>query len=261
MGTKQPLSQGRSTQEFSQVSRRGFVKTAAVGAAGVAALPLVGALSACAKEPAPETSSPDAAAAAGLPTAATASNFNIMPESTTVVGTTYENLLAAITGETGATTKYAAFAKVAESEGFPQLARLFNCTSDAEKIHIELEFALASKINPDTKRPEPPTVDTHQTDINLIFGANGEIYETSDMYPAFIKVAQDENNAEAVQIFTRAKLAEAYHAERYLEAYNNIDKPDDDKYYLCPVCGFIHKGDDFESCPICGTAKASFKEY
>ena len=31
-----------------------------------------------------------------------------------------------------------------------------------------------------------------QTDLNLIMGAQGEIFETSDMYPAFIKKAQEE---------------------------------------------------------------------
>ena len=65
----------------------------------------------------------------------------------------------------------------------------------------------------------------------------------------------------AVQVFTRAKLAESVHAERYLDAYNNIDAPDDDKFYLCPVCGYIHKGEDFEKCPICFCPKSSFKAF
>ena len=95
-----------------------------------------------------------------------------------------------------------------------------------------------------------------QTDLNLIMGAQGEIFETSDMYPAFIKKAQEEGNTKAVQVFTRAKLAESVHAERYLAAYNDIDAPDDDKFYLCPICGYIHKGENFEKCPICFCPKA-----
>ena len=177
------------------------------------------------------------------------------------MGTTLDNLKTAIEGETGATTKYAAWAKVAEKAGYDHIARLFNCTSDAEKIHIELEYKLAQKLEPGYEKPEPPEVPEHTVDLNLIAGANGEIYETSDMYPAFIKVAQEEQNNEAVQVFTRAKLAEAYHAERYLDAYNTIDMPTDDKYYLCPICGYIHKGENFTACPICLAPKASFKEY
>ena len=120
---------------------------------------------------------------------------------------------------------------------------------------------MAQEIEPDTERPEPPAVEEHESDINLISGANGEIYETSDMYPSFIKKAQEEGNAKAVQVFTRAKLAESVHAERYLDAYNNIDAPDDDKFYLCPICGYIHKGENFVACPICLAPKSSFKAY
>lgn len=254
------------------VSRRDFVKTAAVGAAAVST---AGVLAACtSSEPTDTqldtneqavTSGQEAQAnvlsPTSMPRAETASNFNKVPNSVTVVGTTYENLLAAIEGETGATTKYTAYAKVAEKEGFSQIARLFNCTADAEKIHIDLEYALAVKANPDTKKPDPPAVEEFATDINLIFGANGEIYETSDMYPAFIEKAQEEGEAEAVQVFTRAKLAEAYHAERYLDAYNTIDTPSDETYYLCPVCGYIHKGENFTACPICLTKKEAFIAY
>ena len=68
-------------------------------------------------------------------------------------------------------------------------------------------------------------------------------------------------SAKAVQVFTRAKLAESVHAELYLDAYNNIDAEDDRAFYLCPVCGYIHKGDDFEKCPICFCAKDKFQVF
>ena len=62
-------------------------------------------------------------------------------------------------------------------------------------------------------------------------------------------------------VFTRAKLAEAVHAELYMDAYNNIDAPTDEAYYLCPICGYIHKGDDFEKCPICFTPADKFRKF
>mgnify|MGYP002509854365 CR=1 FL=1 len=58
-----------------------------------------------------------------------------------------------------------------------------------------------------------------------------------------------------------AKLAEAVHAELYMDAYNNIDAPTDEAYYLCPICGYIHKGDDFEKCPICFCPKDKFQVF
>lgn len=195
------------------------------------------------------------------PTPENSTNFNAVPESTTTVGTTLENLKAAIAGETGASAKYAACAKAAKEQGYDQLSRLFEATSAAEQIHIGLEYGVVSETEPDYEKPTANAPEVNASDINLITSACGEIYETSDMYPSFIKKAQEEGNAKAVQVFTRAKLAEAVHAELYLEAYNNIDAPDDDKFYLCPVCGYIHKGDDFEKCPICFCPKSSFKEF
>ncbi len=195
------------------------------------------------------------------PSPENASNFNVISTSTTEVGTTLENLKAAIAGETGASAKYEAFAEAADKQNFPQIARLFRVTSAAEQIHIGLECKLVEQRDPSFERPvvEAPPVET--SDINLINGAYGEMYETSDMYPSFIKKAQEEGDNEAVQVFTRAKLAESVHAELYLEAYNDLDAPDDDTFYLCAICGYIHKGEDFEKCPICFLPKAQFKAF
>lgn len=196
-----------------------------------------------------------------LPTAENSTNFNVVSGSTTEVGTTLDNLKAAVTGETGASAKYAAFAEAADKAGYAQIARLFRATSEAEQIHIAMEYKLVQAEDPEWQKPVADAPVVEACDLNLIAAANGEIYETSDMYPAFIKKAQEEGNTKAVTVFTRAKLAESVHAERYMEAYNNIDAADDDAYFLCPVCGYIEKGDDFESCPICGAKKAAFKQF
>lgn len=197
-----------------------------------------------------------------MPTAENSHNFNAVADSTTTVGSTLENLKAAVCGETGASAKYAAFAAAADEQGYTQIARLFRATSEAEQIHIGLEANLVQKAEPDYERPAAPEATPEAVDLNLIAAAQGEIYETSDMYPSFIKKAQEEGDAAAVMVFTRAKLAESVHAERYMEAYNNVDAEDDgEAYYLCPFCGYIHKGSDFEKCPICFAPKDKFKEF
>lgn len=195
------------------------------------------------------------------PTPDNSHNFSIVSDSKTIVGTTLDNLKASIAGETGASAKYTAFAQAAKDQGYSQIARLFEATAAAEQIHIGLEYALVSEMDPGYEKPSADAPATEASDLNLISGANGEIYETSDMYPSFIKKAQEEGETKAVQVFTRAKLAESVHAERYLDAYNNIDAPDDDVFYLCPICGYIHKGEDFEKCPICFVPKAKFTAF
>lgn len=196
-----------------------------------------------------------------MPTAENSTNFDIVTDSKTEAGTTIENLKSAVIGETGASAKYAAFAKAAKDQGYDQISRQFAATSAAEQIHIKMEVAEIQKKEPDYVPPTAPDATAEKTDLNLISGALGEIYETSDMYPSFIKVAQEEGESGALFVFTRAKLAESVHAELYMQSYNNIDAPDDDKYYLCPACGYIHKGEDFEKCPICFTPRALFREF
>ena len=177
-----------------------------------------------------------------LPTAENSSNFNRVAGATCQVGTTLENLKAAVCGETGASAKYAACAKLAKEKGYEQLGRLWEATSAAEQVHIRLEAGLVEELEPGYERPTADAPELEEIDLNLIASANGEIFETSDMYPGFIAKAQEEGNDKAVQVFTKAKLAEAVHAELYLQAYNNIDAADDDSYFLCPGCGYIEKG-------------------
>ena len=49
--------------------------------------------------------------------------------------TTHDDLKAAFAGESQANRKYLAFAKKAEKDGFPQVARLFRAAAEAETIH------------------------------------------------------------------------------------------------------------------------------
>jgi len=50
---------------------------------------------------------------------------------------TTDNLKESFAGESQANQKYRAFAKRAEQDGFPNIARLFRTTAEAERIHAE----------------------------------------------------------------------------------------------------------------------------
>ena len=103
-----------------------------------------------------------------IPTAENTTNMDGF--GTCEVGTTLENLKAAIGGETGASAKYAAFAQAAKEQGYEQIARLFEATSAAEQIHIGLEYALVAEMEPGFEKPAAPEAEGIQTDLNLIMG-------------------------------------------------------------------------------------------
>jgi rubrerythrin len=48
---------------------------------------------------------------------------------------TDQNLLEAFSGESQANRKYLAFAKKADQEGYPQVAKLFRAAAAAETVH------------------------------------------------------------------------------------------------------------------------------
>ena len=132
-----------------------------------------------------------------FPTADNSSNMNGFGQ--TEIASTLDALKASVAGETGASAKYAGYAEAADAAGFPQVAKLFRAASAAEQVHIGMEAALVEAEEPDYVRPTAGAADPLPVDLMLIDAANGEIHETSDMYPAFIAKAKEEGNDKAVK--------------------------------------------------------------
>lgn len=159
---------------------------------------------------------------------------------------TLKNLMAAFTGEAEANRKYTAYAKKAEKDGKLNAAKLFRAAADAETLHALKHFEVAEKIG--------------STEENLKDGVTGETYEYKEMYPPFVKEAEEEGNKAAVMSFTFAMKAEEVHAGLYQDALENLDQTEEIFYYLCPVCGNIEKFQP-EKCSICGVPGAKFIKY
>lgn len=158
--------------------------------------------------------------------------------------TTTDNLKEAFAGESQANQKYRAFAQKAEQDGFPNIARLFRTTAEAERLHAEGHLAALGGIG--------STADNLQTAIA------GETGEYTVMYPPMLQQAEKENH-KAKRMFGYAVKAEEVHARLYQMALDAARKGTDlpvKEFYLCPVCGYIEFGKAPDTCPICG-AKAS----
>ena len=158
---------------------------------------------------------------------------------------TTDNLKEAFAGESQANQKYRAFAKRAEQDGFPNVARLFRTAAEAERIHAEGHLRALDGVG--------------TTKENIQAAIAGETYEYTTMYPPMLELAQAENHRARV-MFGYAVKAEAVHAALYQRALEAVAAGKDLEagFYLCPVCGHIEFGAPPEKCPICGAKGERF---
>ncbi len=159
---------------------------------------------------------------------------------------TQDNLNAAFAGESQANRKYLAFAKQAEAEGFPQVAKLFRAAAASETVHALSHLRVLGEVK--------------TTAENLQAAIDGESYEHVSMYPAFIEEAEAAGDKRAVGTFHRAMEVEKEHEAYYKAALENLGTDQGDlDYYVCPVCGSTHYGKPPEKCPVCGTSGSKFE--
>ena len=117
---------------------------------------------------------------------------------------TDENLKDAFAGESQANRKYLAFAHNAMNEGHPEVAQLFMEAAGAETVHAMNHFRVMGGIK--------------GTEENLREAAYGESYEIDEMYPSFIRQAEDEGRTDAADSFRLAWEREKHHRDMFQQA-------------------------------------------
>ena len=157
---------------------------------------------------------------------------------------TQENLMAAFAGESQANRKYLAYAKQAEKEGLPQVAKLFRAAAEAETIHAHAHLRYAGKIK--------------STMENLEDAIAGETYEFTKMYPEMVADAEAEGENNITRHLTWVNAVEEVHANLYKKALAAKGQVEDVDYYVCSVCGYTHEGPYAGKCPICNAAESAF---
>jgi rubrerythrin len=162
------------------------------------------------------------------------------------MASTKENLSEAFAGESQANQKYRSYAEKAEQEGFPNIARLFRTTAEAERIHAAGHLRALDGVG--------------ATAENLQAAIDGETFEYTEMYPPMVEQAATDNH-QAKFMFNFAVKAEAVHAKLYQAALDAVKEGKDlaeTNFYLCPVCGHIEFGTPPDACPICSTKADRF---
>ncbi len=165
------------------------------------------------------------------------------------MGNTDENLGEAFSGESQANRKYLFFADKAEEEGHLQIARLFRGAAESETVHARCHFQTMGKVK--------------STEDNLEAAIAGENYEHAEMYPGFIDDAKAEGEKEAKLCFSYAKAVEKKHEKMFnelLESVRSGGSLEEEKVFVCSVCGNLETGEAPDTCPICGNPKKVFNE-
>jgi len=159
---------------------------------------------------------------------------------------TQDNLKEAFAGESQANQKYRSFAEKAEQNGFPNVARLFRTTAEAERIHAAGHLKAQEGVG--------------STADNLQAAIDGETYEYTEMYPPMLEQAEADSHRARI-MFGFAVKAEEVHAQLYTKALEAVQRGEDlteTEFYLCPVCGYIEFGSPPDSCPVCGSKGERF---
>ena len=130
---------------------------------------------------------------------------------------THQNLKDAFAGESQANRRYLYFAKVADVEGYPEVAGNFRETAEGETGHAHGHLDYLKKVgDPAT---DLPIGDTEQ---NLAAAVAGETHEYTDMYPGMAKTARQEGFEEIADWFETLAKAEKSHAGRFQSLLDDI---------------------------------------
>jgi rubrerythrin len=121
---------------------------------------------------------------------------------------TEDNLKRAITSEARSHLEYIAFAFKAMEEGQPAIAQLFMEAAGAETIHGISHLKAAGGVG--------------TTYENLNESANAEDFEIEEMYPQFIRDAEEESRMDAAASFQMALQRERHHREMFKTAFEGF---------------------------------------
>ena len=164
---------------------------------------------------------------------------------------TQEGLAAAFASESQARNKYTYFAEVAREEGYHYIAKIFEETAENERQHARDHFKMMGGLG--------------GTIENLKEAIGGEDYETTSMYPEFLKIAEAEGEKVSANLFKQIAKIEAHHRERYkkllaLMEAGAVYKRNEPIKWKCGACGYVHEGTEPPpKCPCCQKPKEYYE--
>jgi rubrerythrin len=160
---------------------------------------------------------------------------------------TQNNLYTAFVGEAKAYHRLLAFARKADEEEYPQIAKLFRAIAAAEGVHTERHLRLLGEAV------------VKSTDDNLQSSFRRETTVNEIYYPQFIREAEEEGERAAALTFSQARDVEGGHAALYKHALSAMLRDETQDYYVCQVCGYVAEWEAPDQCPICNARREKFR--
>lgn len=158
-----------------------------------------------------------------------------------------EDLKKVFAEESKAHVRNLAFARKADQEELPQIAKLFRAVAEAEGVHAAEYIKYFEGMIGDTEE-------------NLKASFEEEIKDNSENYPPLIKRALELDREDVAGSFSRAKDVEERHAELYKDALNAMMSDEESEYHVCQVCGYVFNRELPNECPVCRATMANFKK-
>ena len=159
---------------------------------------------------------------------------------------TWQNLKDGFIGESQAHQRNLAFARKAEEEGLPQIAKLFRAVAAAEAVHAYNHLEFLGFIR--------------ETQENLDTAFQRESLAEIKMYPRFIAEANQEDAPEVALSFSHARDVEKEHGKLYEKAMQHLLAERETTYYVCRACGYVSDGFAPDECPVCGAPQRMFEK-
>ena len=177
---------------------------------------------------------------------------------------TEKNLLKAFAGESQARNRYTYFSKIAEKEGYAQIAAIFLETAEQERVHAKRMFSYLEGGEVEITASYPAGI-LGTTEANLREAILGEHEEWYDLYAHFADVADQEGYTPVAKMFQSICVSEREHEGRYTKLLQNIEagltfRRDTEMVWFCRKCGYMHIGLEApEQCPACLHPQAYFE--
>ncbi len=178
---------------------------------------------------------------------------------------TEQNLLKAFAGECQAKNRYEFFAEKARTEGYEQIAAIFEKTALQEQSHAKQFFKFMEGGAVEIKSVFSTGL-ADQTIENLKVAIGEENNELSTVYPHFSEIAKEEGFPVIAAIFQMISRVEAEHEKRFQKLLKRLkdgtifhrDKP---IKWECRKCGYVHEGaQPPQNCPACQHPTGFFEE-